>query len=226
MLPRAVVSLFLFPSGEYLRQLGVGNHGKMFKAACFISRSTLSWNIHQIVKVKNIAICGLNSIKSFRRTTGISAELNHNYSLLSRRSPPVNLRTTSSPKWEICHWSDSTGLVWPLTLGATCTDWTAALRSLMSCMQINEDVRKQQGDRRIPTWMNLLETKGILSHINSKTTDVHDVLLCFMRVSQWTPAVFLQLDTAACCTTMSDVVPISAPWKLLLPGTNSERPLQ
>lgn len=41
MLPTAAVSLFLFPSGEYLRKLRVGNHCKMFRAAQFISCSTL-----------------------------------------------------------------------------------------------------------------------------------------------------------------------------------------
>lgn len=116
----------------------------MFIAARFISRLTLlvkSWNSHQLIKVKNITIFGLNSINSFRKTNGISAELNHNYSPLDRRSPPVNLRTTSSLKWEICHWSDSNGLFWPLALGATCMDRTAALRSLTSWLQINKDAR-------------------------------------------------------------------------------------
>lgn len=50
---------------------------------------------------------------------------------------------TWSPRWEICYWSDSTGLFWPLTLGATCMDWTAALCSQTWWLQVNEDVRKQ-----------------------------------------------------------------------------------
>lgn len=131
----------------------------MFRAVRLISCLTLLvkslWNIHQPIKVKNITICGLNST-----TNGICAELNYNNSPLDRRLPPVNLRTTSSPKWEICHWSDGTGLCWPLTLGASCMDWSAALRSLMSWLQVNENMREQQGDGRILTWMRLLETKG------------------------------------------------------------------
>lgn len=139
--------------------------------------------------------------------------------LWTRGRSPVKLRTTSSPRWEICHWSNSTGLFWPLTLGATCTDWTAGLSFLRSGLQVNEDIRKQRQNGTILTWMRRLLIKEIISQINSKTTDVYHVQLCSMGVSQWTTAVFLQLDTAARCTT-SAVVPISTLWKLLLPSWN------